>query len=102
MDSFATKFEFSPGEAVHIPFVAGHYVRNGSDDVSISLSIVFNTDQSMDRRRVIAFNRTLRPQLAKVGMTPLPVGASPLRDTIKARMWGGAASLKLRREKEST
>lgn len=93
MDTYAKRFDFSPGEAVHIPFVAGHYVRNGSDDVSISLSVVFNTDQSMAWRRTIAFNRMMRPHLGRVGMAPAPVGASPWRDSVKARLWANAASV---------
>ena len=40
---FANKFAFAPGEAIHIPFVGGHYVKNGPEDVSISLSFFFGT-----------------------------------------------------------
>ncbi len=93
MDAHATRFDFSPGESVHIPFVAGHYVRNGSEDVSISLSITFNTNQSMAWRRTIAFNRVARPHLEKLGASPALVGASPWRDAAKAGTWAKAAVL---------
>lgn len=93
MDQHAKRFDFSPGEAVHIPFAAGHYVRNGSDDVSISLSIVFNTDQSMAKRRIIGFNHMARPHLARLGLSPAPVGASPWRDSVKANLWAKTAAL---------
>jgi Cupin-like domain len=93
MDALATRFDFSPGESVHIPFVAGHYVRNGSDDVSISLSITFNTNQSMAWRRTIAFNRIARPHLLKLGAAPDPVGASRWRDAAKAGTWAKVAGL---------
>ena len=93
MDAHATRFNFSPGEALHIPFVAGHYIRNGSEDVSISLSVTFNTDQSMAWRRTIGFNRVVRPHLEKLGAAPAPVGASPWRDAVKASTWAKAAVL---------
>ena len=92
-DPLAKRFDFSPGEAVHIPFVAGHYVRNGASDVSISLSIVFNTDQSMAWRRTIGFNRVMRPILKRAGMTPTPVGERPLLDAAKASLWAKTAAL---------
>ena len=38
-ERLATRFHFRPGEALHIPFVAGHHVRNGPRDVSVSMSI---------------------------------------------------------------
>jgi hypothetical protein len=91
VDPLAQRFDFTPGEAVHIPFVAGHYVRNGSEDVSISLSVIFNTGQSMSWRRTISFNRMLRPHLGRLGMVPAPVGASPLADAVKAGAWATSA-----------
>lgn len=93
MDEHARRFDFSPGEAVHIPFVAGHYVRNGSGDVSISMSIVFNTEQSLAWRRTIAFNRIARPHLRKVGVSPAPVGSRPVIDRFKAGVWARAAAV---------
>ena len=63
-------FDFSPGEALHIPFAAGHHVRNGSDDVSISLSIIFKTAQTRQLMRAMQFNHYARRGLAPVGLTP--------------------------------
>lgn len=91
-DALGTSFKFSPGEALHIPFVAGHHVRNGDDDVSISMSIIFNTPQSMAWRRALAFNHTVRPVLGRVGLAPAPVGVQPWRDAAKSRLWGAAQS----------
>ena len=91
-DRLATRFEFSPGEALHIPFVAGHHVRNGNDDVSISMSIIFNTPQSMGWRRALAFNHSARPVLGRVGLKPAPVGMQAWRDGAKSRLWGAAQS----------
>jgi hypothetical protein len=87
IDSMATKFEFQPGDALHIPFIAGHHVRNGSGDVSISMSIIFNTQQSRAWRGALNFNHRARPMMAKLGMSPAPVGTSAWRDKGKARLW---------------
>lgn len=86
-DDYATAFHFSPGEALHIPFIAGHHVRNGPEDVSISMSIIFNTDESIRWRNAIAFNHVLRKQLNKISLTPTSVGHSHWRDAVKATMW---------------
>jgi hypothetical protein len=91
-DTLAQRFEFRPGEALHIPFVAGHHVRNGADDVSISMSIIFNTPQSMAWRRALAFNHSARPVLGRIGLAPTAVGAHPWRDGAKSRLWGAAQS----------
>jgi len=82
----ATKFQFKPGDALHIPFVAGHHVRNGAEDVSISMSIIFNTAQTIAWRNALIFNHASRKSLAKIGMTPSRVGSSALRDQAKARL----------------
>ncbi len=82
-DQFSTCFDFRPGDALHIPFVSGHHVRNGAEDVSISLSIIFNTDQTMAWRSALNFHQRAR----KVGVTPARVGQSPVRDAAKARLW---------------
>lgn len=84
IDTLATKFRFHPGEAIHIPFVAGHHVRNGSDDVSISMSIIFNTAQTMMWRKALTFNHTSRSILKRFGITPTPVGIDRWRDTTKS------------------
>ncbi|MES2675713.1 MAG: cupin-like domain-containing protein [Pseudomonadota bacterium] len=87
IDALGTAFEFAPGEALHIPFIAGHHVRNGSDDVSISMSIIFNTEQSMAWRRALRFNHSARRILAPLSLTPAPVGTQPWRDNTKAKVW---------------
>jgi len=87
LDEFSTAFEFSPGEALHIPFIAGHHVCNGPEDVSISMSIIFNTEESVRWRNAISFNHILRKQLNKVNLTPKSIGQSDWRDALKSRMW---------------
>lgn len=89
IDQMSTVFEFSPGEALHIPFVAGHHVRNGPEDVSISMSIIFNTDESIRWRDALSFNHVLRKNLRRVGLQPSKVGQSAWRDSLKSNMWHG-------------
>lgn len=86
IDALGTPFVFSPGEALHIPFVSGHHVRNGADDVSISMSIIFNTDQSMEWRNALAFNHRLRKMLATLRAEPTAVGGGSWRDSTKAQL----------------
>lgn len=90
-DAYATAFEFQPGDALHIPFMAGHHVRNGADDVSISMSIIFNTAQSTAWRHALNFNQRARKVLCRVGLAPAPVGQRPLADAAKAKVWSAWA-----------
>jgi len=87
LNMLGTSFDFRPGDALHIPFVAGHHVRNGPEDVSISMSIIFNTRESMAWRRAICFNHRMRKHLAGLGMQPAPVGRSMWRDQAKSAMY---------------
>jgi Cupin-like domain len=69
-DPLGTRFAFAPGQALHIPFMAGHHVRNGDDEVSVSLSIIFNTDKTATLAKAMCMNQTLRG----LGMSPSPIG----------------------------
>jgi hypothetical protein len=93
IDTISTTFDFSPGEALHIPFSAGHHVRNGGEDVSISMSIIFNTKQSVAWRDALNFNYRSRRVLSRLGLSPSTVGAHPLRDAAKAKAWTAAAAM---------
>ncbi len=86
-DGVSTRYWFEPGQALHIPFVAGHHVHNGPDDVSISMSIIFNTPQTVDWRDALNFNQRARKVLRRVGLGPGPVGVNPERDATKAKLW---------------
>ncbi len=85
-DRHATKFDFAPGEAIHIPYIAGHYVKNGAEDVSISLSFFFQTDETQRWTDAMRFNHRIRKRLGHLGLNPNPVGRSPWRDGIKAQV----------------
>lgn len=91
LDRYAVKYDFRPGHGLHIPFAAGHYVKNGPGDISISLSFFFQTRQT--RRWVSAMqfnNRVYR----RTGLQLGPVGRSVWRDSLKAAGLSGLARVK--------
>lgn len=65
-----TEFALQPGDALFVPVMAPHFVRNGPDS-SISLSITWRSDWSFEEADARGLNRLLR----KVGMRP----AAPAR-----------------------
>lgn len=86
-EALGTSFQFAPGQALHIPFAAGHHVRNGSEDVSISLSIIFNTAPTRRLMRALAFNHHARPWLRSLGITPRRVAPDAPGVERKAALW---------------
>ncbi|HZN86260.1 MAG TPA: cupin-like domain-containing protein [Burkholderiales bacterium] len=74
----ARAFALGPGDGVHVPVTAPHWVRNG-DAVSVSFSVTFRSRASERRAQVYAMNARLRRR----GRVPAPVGASALRDALK-------------------
>lgn len=89
-EALATPFDFAPGQAVHIPFMAGHHVKNGADDVSVSMSIIFNTSQTRAMSKAMLLNHSLR----KRGLAPRPVGRSAWRDLGKALAFRSLSKVK--------
>jgi len=85
----AWHFFLQPGDAVHIPSHACHWVQN-HDNVSVSFSLNMEFP-AWHQAEVYRFNRYLR----KLGITPNPPGKSWLRDRSKA-----AAITAVRRAKE--
>ncbi len=82
LDKYAHKFQFKKGEAVHIPYVSGHYVKNGSEDISISLSFFFHSEETRTWSKAMKFNNKLR----RFGVSPSKVAVSGLKDKMKAAM----------------
>lgn len=69
-DGFASagrEFALAPGQALFVPVMAPHFVRNGPES-SISLSITWRSDWSYDEAGARCFNALLR----KAGMDPAP------------------------------
>jgi hypothetical protein len=80
-DEYASRgrlFEMGPGDGVHVPVTAPHWVKVGPE-VSVSFSITFQTRVSERRGIIYRCNHFLR----KRGMSPPPVGTSPWRDAVK-------------------
>ncbi len=73
----AQHFVLHPGDAVHIPSHAAHWVQNGSE-VSVSLSLNFEYPQW--RSNVYQMNRIMR----KLGLDPTPPEQSQIKDTMKS------------------
>ncbi len=89
-ETLGTTFDFAPGQAVHIPFMAGQHVKNGADDVSISLSIIFNTKQTKAFSRAMILNHGLR----ELGLSPQGVGRSSWRDHGKSFVYRAASKVR--------
>jgi hypothetical protein len=90
-------FHLRPGDGVHVPINAPHWVQNG-DEVSITLSLNFQFSD-MERANKYRANYYLR----KIGISPAPPGKYPHRDRLKAYTMRAAAlvrrSLKIRANK---
>ncbi|WP_158623947.1 cupin-like domain-containing protein [Corallococcus llansteffanensis] len=85
-DTTAIRYAFGPGDALHIPFVAPHYVKNGNDDVSVSLSIIFNTRETARHLRALRTNHLLRSRLGPLGYRPTPVNRFLPLDHVKSNV----------------
>ncbi len=77
-ESRGTWYELNPGDGLHFPVAAPHWVKNGSE-VSISFSITFQTDSSQRRQSLHRWNNGLR----RFGLTPCNVGSQPWLDELK-------------------
>jgi hypothetical protein len=81
MQDRGTVFRLTPGEVVHHPSLAPHWVQN-DDNISVSISISYCMKSLERRARVYQANYFLR----KMGLKPLSPGLSPLRDSLKRRV----------------
>ena len=91
LEQYATRFELQPGQALHVPISAPHYVING-DAPCISLSVTFATPRTMRRGRILKVNHHLR----KLGLSPSPPEQRIARDAFKSALgsvYQGARSL---------
>lgn len=91
-DAYAEKgsaIHIGPGEAIHVPVKAPHWVQNG-DEPSVSLSITWRSDWSYAEADARAFNHMLR----KIGLSPASPGPFPARNMAKALAWRAVRKLK--------
>lgn len=77
-----TEFAIGPGEALFVPVMAPHFVRNGPEP-SVSLSITWRSDWSFAEADARAFNGVLR----RMGFNPARPGRWPARNRAKALAW---------------
>jgi hypothetical protein len=82
-------FELSAGRGMHQPQNSPHWVQTQGSR-SISYAISFETDASRELGRTRAFNYYQR----KLGMSPAPPGAYPMRDAAKALAMQAAIPLR--------
>jgi hypothetical protein len=73
------KFEVTPGEAVHVPLMWPHRVKNRPEP-SASFSITWNSDWIYQEADVRGMNHLLR----RFGMNPRPPAPFPQRNMGKA------------------
>lgn len=75
-------FDLTPGEAVYVPVMAPHYVRNGKQ-VSVSLSITWRSGWSYAEADARAMNKFLRER----GLKPSAPKRWPAGNRAKAFAW---------------
>lgn len=76
------EFQLFPGEALFVPVMAPHFVRNGPEP-SISLSITWRSEWSFAEADARAFNSVLR----RMGISPRRTRRWPARNLTKAYGW---------------
>ncbi|NBC35659.1 transcriptional regulator [Novosphingobium sp. FSY-8] len=82
MHKGGTEFPLQAGEALFVPVMAPHFVRNGPE-ASVSLSITWRSEWSFAEADAHAFNSVLR----RVGLDPERPGRWPAQNTVKAMGW---------------
>ncbi len=75
-------FRLEPGEAIYVPVMAPHHVKNGPKP-SISLSITWRSEWSFAEADARAFNKLLRAW----GFSPKPPRRWPARNRGKSIAW---------------
>ncbi|MCC6829350.1 MAG: transcriptional regulator [Novosphingobium sp.] len=76
------EFPLAAGEALFVPVMAPHFVRNGPEP-SVSLSITWRSEWSFAEADARAFNSVLR----RWGLIPRATGRWPARNLAKAYGW---------------
>jgi hypothetical protein len=78
-EAHATVFNVKPGDGAYMPTTAPHWVRNG-DNISVTVSFTYYSREARRRERLYQLNWLIR----RIGLTPAPIGPSPMRDWVKS------------------
>ncbi|MFC4292436.1 transcriptional regulator [Sphingorhabdus arenilitoris] len=92
MAEAGTEWPLFPGDALFVPVMAPHFVKNGPEP-SISLSITWRSDWSFAEADARALNAMIR----KIGFSPKAPGRYPVSNKGKAYTWRALTKLKLAR-----
>ncbi|MGL5839614.1 MAG: cupin-like domain-containing protein [Sphingorhabdus sp.] len=79
-----------PGEAIHVPVKAPHWVKNGHEP-SISLSVTWRSNWSYQEADARAFNHMLR----KIGLNPASPRPFPASNAVKSLAWRASRKMRL-------
>jgi hypothetical protein len=82
MEPHGIPFELGPGDAVYVPVMAPHFVRNGPE-VSVSISVTWRSRWSYAEADARAFNGVLR----RAGFKPAAPARWPRQNLVKAYGW---------------
>ncbi len=85
-------WSLAPGEALYVPVMAPHHVRNGPQP-GISLSITWRSTWSFEEADARAFNGMLR----RAGLKPRAPGRWPAKNRLKAAGWRAMRKFKSER-----
>lgn len=77
--AYGTEYRLEPGQAIFVPVMSPHYVRNG-DAPSISLSITWRSEWSYAETDAHAMNSVLR----RLGFNPAPPRRYPVHNAVKS------------------
>jgi hypothetical protein len=84
MPPAVTTFDLGPGDGIHVPLYAPHWVENGPAPC-VALAVTFHTAGLRRTERVHSFNAHLR----RLGVDPRPPGRTRFVDAAKAATIGG-------------
>jgi hypothetical protein len=90
MAAGGTQWPLAPGEALFVPVMAPHHVKNGPES-SISLSITWRSEWSFAEADARALNGLMR----KIGFHTKPPGRYPKRNLLKSYIYRVLARLRL-------
>jgi hypothetical protein len=85
-----TPWSLVPGEALFVPVMAPHHVKNGPE-TAVSLSITWRSEWSFAEANARALNKLIR----KTGLRPKSPGRYPAQNNVKSLAWRVLSRLKL-------